>query len=107
MPVTYLIHFTVRPERRERFLELLGGVLDAMRAERMFHQAMLHVDPDDENRLMLCETWEDHDDVLAVQLHRPYREEYHRELDDLLAGPRTVEIWRPVRADRSAITIPA
>jgi quinol monooxygenase YgiN len=45
MPVTYLIKFQVVPERREQFLELLNGVLDAMRSELMFHEAILHRDP--------------------------------------------------------------
>ena len=67
MPVTYLITFDVVPEQRDRFLALLNGVLDAMRDEPMFHQASLHVDAENDNRLMLHETWEDHDDVLEVQ----------------------------------------
>lgn len=102
MPVSYLIRFQVVPEKRERFLELLEGVLDAMRDEPMFHQAVLHRDPEDDNRLMLYETWEDHEDVLAVQVHRPYREAYHRELDELLAEPRDISVWEPLRSDGGA-----
>lgn len=100
MPVTYLIKFDVVPEYRERFLALLDGVLDAMRDEPMFHDAVLSVDPDNENRLMLHETWEDHDDVLNVQMHRPYRQAYHDALGELLVTPRDVSIWRPRRFDR-------
>jgi quinol monooxygenase YgiN len=102
MAVTYLIRFAVRPGHRARFLALLDGVLDAMRHEPMFHEAVLHRDPDDANQLMLYETWEDHDDVLAVQLQRPYREAFHAALDEVLASPRDVTIWRPLRADRRA-----
>jgi len=102
MPVTYLIRFTVRPEKRERFLFLLNGVLDAMRSEPMFHESMLHRDPDDENRLVLYETWEDHNDVLTVQIKRPYREAYHQELNELLAQPRDVSVWQHLRSDRAA-----
>jgi quinol monooxygenase YgiN len=100
MPVSYLIRFSVVPERRERFLALLSEVLDAMRSEPMFHEAILHRDPDDEHRFMLYETWEDHDDVLQVQLHRPYRQAYHQALDELLTEPRDISIWQPLRADR-------
>jgi quinol monooxygenase YgiN len=100
MPVTYLIKFDVVPEHRQRFLALLDGVLDAMRDEPMFHDAALSVDPDNENRLMLHETWEDHDDVLNVQMHRPYRRAYHDALGELLATPRDVSVWRPRRIDR-------
>ena len=102
MAVTYVIRFTIRPEQRSRFLALLDGVLDAMRHEPMFHEAILHQDPDDENHLMLYETWEDHDDVLTVQLQRPYREAFHAALDEVLAAPRDVTIWQPLRADRRA-----
>lgn len=33
MAVTYIVKFNVIPDRRDRFLELLEGVLDAMREE--------------------------------------------------------------------------
>jgi quinol monooxygenase YgiN len=99
MPVTYLIKFDVVPEQRDRFLALLNGVLDAMRSEPMFHQAILHQDPESANRFMLYETWESHEDVLAVQLSRPYREAWHQALPELLSQPRDVSIWEPLRAD--------
>jgi quinol monooxygenase YgiN len=100
MPVTYLIKFQVVPERREQFLQLLNGVLDAMRAEPTFHQAVLHRDPQSEHRFMLYETWESHDDVLNLQLQKPYRKAWHDALPALLEGERDISIWEPVRADR-------
>jgi autoinducer 2-degrading protein len=62
MSVTYVIKFDVKPDRVDEFLELLTGVLDAMRAESMFHDAMLHRDPESPHCFMLYETWESHDD---------------------------------------------
>ena len=104
MSVTYLIRFQVRPEQQERFLTLLNGVLDAMRHEPMFHNAMLHVDPQDQNHMMLYETWEDHDDVLNVQIHRSYRDAWHAALPELLVKERDISIWHAVREDhRDAI----
>jgi quinol monooxygenase YgiN len=100
MPVTYLIRFAVVPEQRQRFLDLLGGVLDAMRREPTFHEAILHRDPADDNRLLLYETWEDHDDVLRVQIQRPYRRAFHDALGEMLAEPRDISVWEPLRADR-------
>jgi len=41
------------PERREQFFKLLHGVLDAMRKEPMFHEAVLHRDPAPDQRFML------------------------------------------------------
>jgi quinol monooxygenase YgiN len=101
MAVTYCIEFAVRPVERARFLTLLEGVLDAMRDEPMFHQAVLHVDPADENRMMLYETWEDHEDVLAVQIKRPYRDAWHAALPDLIVGERKISMWTPIRSDRN------
>nr|BBH87923.1 antibiotic biosynthesis monooxygenase [Thermosporothrix sp. COM3] len=100
MPVTYVIIFHVVPERRAQFLELLNGVLDAMRSEPMFHEAVLHHDPASDNRFMLYETWESHEDVIGVQLLRPYRQAWHEALPTLLEQERDITIWEPLRADR-------
>jgi quinol monooxygenase YgiN len=100
MAVTYLIKFHVVPERRDHFLELLEGVLDAMRAEPTFHEAILHRDPESEYRFMLYETWESHEDVVNVQLHRPYRRAFHETLPALLEQDRDITVWAPLRSDR-------
>ncbi len=100
MPVTFTIRFAVVPEERERFLALLEGVLDAMRDEPMFREAILHADPENENRFMLYETWEDLDDVVTVQLARPYRQAWHAALPEILEEERDIAVWRPLRADR-------
>ncbi|MCB5201069.1 antibiotic biosynthesis monooxygenase [Neorhizobium sp. T786] len=100
MSVTYLIEFDVKPAERERFLQLLGGVLDAMRHEAMFVDAALHADPANDNRFLLHETWKSHEDVLTVQLARPYREAWHAALPDLLAGERKISMWQKLRDDQ-------
>ena len=99
MSVTYLITFSVKPDRRAEFLDLLNALLDEMRHEPMFVNATLHVDPQDDNRFLLHETWVDHQDVLEVQLKRPYREAGHAALPALLQRPREISVWQPVRAD--------
>jgi len=99
MSVTYVIRFRIHPAQRNRFLSLLNDVLDAMRHEPMFHNAILHVDPENENHMMLYETWEDHNDVLNVQIKRPYREAWHAALPELLAEEREISIWHTVRDD--------
>ena len=102
MSVTYVIKFQVVPGKYRDFLALLNGVLDAMRHEPMFVEAMLHADPDDANRLMLYETWQDHEDVVNVQIYRPYRQAFHEALPRMLAAPRDIAIWRCLRVDRAA-----
>ena len=99
MPVTYAIKFKVVPEQRGEFLERLALVLDAMKHEPMYHLAVLHRDPSDENSFFLYETWESHDDVVTVQLHRPYRADWHAALPRLLEGEREIGIWEPIKAD--------
>ncbi|SIT46100.1 conserved hypothetical protein [Paraburkholderia piptadeniae] len=101
MHVTYVVRFQVRPDKLERFLRLLNGVLDAMRNEPDFHEAVLHRDPDSPCRLMLYETWESREDANDEQIHRPYRRAYHEALADLLVRPREVTEWHTMRADRA------
>lgn len=98
MAVTYVIQFDVEAGQIERFHRLLGGVLDAMKHEANFHEARLLVDPENPLRWMLYETWEDHQDVLDVQVHRPYRAEWHAALEEVLASPRAIGVWTPVRS---------
>ena len=103
MPVAYIIKLQVVPERRSEFLGLLEGVLDAMRDEPQFHEAILYKDPTCEIRFMLYETWEDHEDVLNVQLQRSYRRTWHEALPGLLEEERDITIWEPIRSDRNAV----
>lgn len=99
MAVTYVIKFRVIPAQRSLFLALLQGV-DAMREEAMFEEAVLHQDPESPDTFMLYETWQDHEDVLRVQLLRPYRKAWHDALPDLVEGGREISTWQPIRADR-------
>jgi autoinducer 2-degrading protein len=99
MSVTYLISFDVVPEQRDRFLTLLNAVLDAMRSEATFHEAVLHRDPQAEYRYLLYETWESHEDVITTQLNRPYRQAWHEALPELLRTPRDITVWEAIRAD--------
>ncbi|WP_352230603.1 antibiotic biosynthesis monooxygenase [Rhizobium sp. CG4] len=72
-----------------------------MRHEEMFVDAALHADPADENRFMLHETWQSHEDVLTVQLARPYRAAWHEAQPELLAGERKISMWQKLRDDRA------
>jgi quinol monooxygenase YgiN len=98
-PVTYVIGVTLNPGCEAEFMALLTPVLDAMRHEASFINAVLHRDEADPNRFMLYETWADHEEVVAVQIHRPYRQAYNEALPKLLERPREVRVWRPLRAD--------
>lgn len=101
MSVTYLIRFKIRPEKREEFLSLIDGVLDAMRNEQSFISATLHRDPADSTGYLLHETWQDHQDVLDVQLKREYRNGWHDALPGLLQEPRDISVWEELRSDNN------
>lgn len=89
----------IRPDKVEAFLGLLHPVLDAMRHEPSFINAALHRDPEDPTSFMLYETWADREDLLQVQMHRPYRTAYEAALPGLLRSPREVGVWERLRAD--------
>jgi quinol monooxygenase YgiN len=99
MSVTYVIGFQVKPDERERFLHLLNGVLDAMREAEGFLSATLNANPDDPHHFLLHESWADHQHVLDVELHKPYRAEWHAALPDLMEGDRDISLWQMVRSD--------
>ncbi len=98
MSVAYVIEFKVREGRRERFLQLLTEVMDTMGREANYRAATLHEDPDDPTRFLLHEVWADHQDVVNVQIHHPYRRAWHQALPELLREDRRIEIWRPIKS---------
>ena len=98
-PVTFLVSLHDAEGRLDEFMGVLQPVLDAMRHEPTFINAVLHRSPEDPHRLMLYETWADLDDVRDVQLNRDYREDYHSRLEELLRAPREISVWTPVRSD--------
>ncbi|MCB8820146.1 putative quinol monooxygenase [Microvirga rosea] len=98
-PRTFVISFHIRDGFQEEFLALLTPVLDAMRHEATFINAMLHQDPDNPARFMLYETWADLDEVMNVQIGRDYRKAFWDRLPELLSEPRHIQTWQPIRSD--------
>lgn len=97
--VTFTVTLRLKPGCEAEFLALLTPVLDAMRAESTFIDAVLHRDPEDPSRFMLYETWVDLEDVTGVQMHRGYRAAYWERLPALLAEDRRIQVWKPLRGD--------
>lgn len=98
-PIAVVVTIQVKQGREREFLELLRPVLDAMRHEETFVNAVLHRDPEDSSRFMIYETWADRSDLVEVQVHRDYRRAYMDALSDLLRSPRDIQVWQPVRSD--------
>ena len=97
--VTFIVTIALEPGCEGEFLDLLTPVLDAMRHEPTFINAVLHQDPEDSSRFMLYETWADLNDVVQVQMHRDYRKDYWDRLPQLLREPRQIQTWTPMRSD--------
>lgn len=106
MTVAYVIEFRVREGQRERFLRLITHVLMKMQHEQTYRDAVLHVDPDDPLHFLLHEIWDDHDDVMEVQLKREYRREWHLALPELLEDDRRISVWRPVAFPSGNVSLP-
>ena len=56
-------------------------------------------DPNDRCYFLAARNWADHQNVIDVQVKRPYRDEWHAALDDLLEAPRDIAVWQPLRSD--------
>ncbi|PLC48740.1 antibiotic biosynthesis monooxygenase [Pollutimonas subterranea] len=97
--VTYVIIFTLLPGKEETFLSLIEPVLNAMRNESTFRNAVLHRDPLKPNRFMLYESWSDANDVINTQIHRDYRQDFWAGLPGLLENDRDIQTWTPIRGD--------
>ena len=97
--VAFTIIAHVKPGHEAELLDLVTPVLDAMRHEKTFINAVLHRDPEDPTRFMLYETWSDLDDVVEVQIHRAYRKAFLERLPEILREDRAITIWQPIRAD--------
>ncbi|MBN8944187.1 MAG: antibiotic biosynthesis monooxygenase [Rhizobiales bacterium] len=102
MAIVYTIEIALKPGAAAAFLALLTPVLDAMRDEATFINAVLHQDGGDPDRFMLYETWADARELEDVQMARAYRTAYWQGLPDLLREPRQVAAWQPLRADFKA-----
>ena len=98
-PLVAVVSIHLKPGREQEWLDLVKPVLDAMRHEPTFINAVLHRDPDDPTHFMLYETWADRDDLVDVQMKRGHRTAYEARLPDLLREPRQARVWHPVRAD--------
>jgi quinol monooxygenase YgiN len=97
--VAVVVSLDVKPGREDDFLRLLNSVLDRMRHEPTFINAVLHRDRDDPGRFMVYETWADFDDLVDVQIHRDYRQAFVEALPNLLREPRSITLWQPLRSD--------
>jgi quinol monooxygenase YgiN len=96
-PFAAIVTIHVKPDCVQEFKRILSDVADAVRGEPTLVSNVAHQDPEDPSRFMLWEIWSDQRDFFEVQMLREYREPYESRLPELLAEPREVRIWRPLR----------
>lgn len=96
-PFVAVVTIHVKPDCIEEFLRILSQVADAVRGEPTLISNVAHQDPEDPTKFMLWEIWSDQKDFFEVQMLRDYRKPYEERLVDLLAEPREVKIWKPLR----------
>jgi quinol monooxygenase YgiN len=96
-PFVAVISIHVKPDSVDEFLRILSRVADAVRCEPTLISNVAHLDPEDETKFMLWEMWSDQRDFFEVQMLREYRKPYESRLPHLLAEPREVRIWQPLR----------
>ena len=106
MAVTYVVTFTVSKGKIDDFHRLLGGVLGRMKDEATFVEAILHGHPTEPNVFMLYETWQSHEEVMAVQMHRPYRDEWKSAQPEVLSHAFDVTMWSPIEEFRPSKQTP-
>lgn len=87
----------IKPDCIDEFLHILNQVADAVRGEPTLVSNVAHQDPEDPTKFMLWEIWADQKDFFEVQMLKEYRKPYETRLPDLLAEPRVVRIWKPLR----------
>ncbi len=101
-----IVSIHLKPGNEAEFLGLLMPVIDEVRLESTFINNFLHQDPEDPTRFMVYENWADQDEFFEVQMKRNYRKPYESRLPELLAEPRRVEVWRPLRSDFAGERVP-
>ncbi|HEU5121814.1 MAG TPA: antibiotic biosynthesis monooxygenase [Candidatus Saccharimonadales bacterium] len=96
-PFAVIVYIHVKPECVIEFKQILNQVADAAKVESSLISNIAHQDPEDETKFMLWEMWADQKEFFEVQMLRDYRKPYEARLVELLAEPREVRIWNPLR----------
>jgi quinol monooxygenase YgiN len=94
--IVLLIRFTIKPGKRDAFLRGLTEVVDRMRSESSFIDAVISENVDHPHELVMYETWlGNRESWLRDEYPRPYRAQYEGVLADLVES-RSVEWLTPL-----------
>ena len=88
----FFVNFDVKPGQEQEFRGVLDPLLDTMSAEARFVNYFLLQHETVPNRFTIYETWlGTAEEFLAVEMPRPYRQEYEAAVESVLTRPREVE----------------
>jgi quinol monooxygenase YgiN len=94
-----LLRIPVKAGFENEYLSLINAVIDEMRHETSFVNAVVHRSTEDPTVFFLHETWLGRDELFTVQIKRSYRESYEARLPQILRGPREITILEPFRRE--------
>src|SRR6266851_5467250 len=98
-----LVRIPVKAGFENEYLSLINAVIDEMRHETSFVNAVVHRSTEDPTVFLLHETWLGRDEFFTVQMKRSYRESYEARL------PGIMRFWtglpRSVRSSSSTMRV--
>jgi quinol monooxygenase YgiN len=83
-----LVRIPVKAGFENEYLSLINAVIDEMRHETSFVNAVVHQSTEDPTVFLLHETWLGRDEFFTVQMKRSYRESYEARLPQIMRAPR-------------------
>ena len=94
-----LVRIPVKAGFENEYLSLINAVIDEMRHETSFVNAVVHRSTEDPTVFLLHETWLGRDEFFTVQMKRSYRESYEARLPQIMRAPREITILEPLRRE--------
>jgi quinol monooxygenase YgiN len=90
-----IIHarMSVKQEKRDEFLQEIGAVMEASRAEEGNNSYDLFQDPKDANSFIMVESWKD---MEAVQIHNTssHFQKFSAAAKEMLAAPLAADVYQ-------------
>src|SRR5258708_8356516 len=94
-----LVRIPVKAGFENEYLSLINAVIDEMRYETSFVNAVVHRSTEDPTVFLLHETWLGRDEFFTVQMNRSYLESYESRLPQITRAARAITILEPARLD--------
>jgi quinol monooxygenase YgiN len=90
-----VITYKAQPDQGARMLrELKALVAEVVAQEPDCHGIRVHLDPDDDTRLLLYERWSSREAYSGPHMQTPHLGAFMGRAREFLAGPPTIEFWR-------------